>query len=42
MESVTMRVFRGDPSGGAFVDYTVEMGEGQVVLDVKRLLAQWI
>jgi len=34
MESVTMRVFRGDASGGAFEDYTVEMGEGQVVLDV--------
>ena len=34
MPDVTMRVFRGDASGGAFVDYTVEIDEGQVVLDV--------
>jgi succinate dehydrogenase iron-sulfur subunit len=30
----TMRVFRGDPSGGDFKEYTVEGGEGMVVLDV--------
>jgi len=34
MQLVTMRVFRGDASGGDFEDYTVEMDEGQVVLDV--------
>jgi succinate dehydrogenase / fumarate reductase iron-sulfur subunit len=32
--SVTMRLFRGDASGGDFVDYTVEAAEGDVVLDV--------
>jgi len=31
---VTMRVFRGDPSGGEFRDYVVDAEEGQVVLDV--------
>ena len=30
----TMRVFRGDPRGGDFKEYTVEGGEGMVVLDV--------
>jgi succinate dehydrogenase / fumarate reductase iron-sulfur subunit len=34
MTQYTMRVFRGDISGGHFVDYTVEVDEGQVVLDV--------
>lgn len=34
MAQYTMRVFRGDPSGGDFKDYTVEVDEGQVVLDV--------
>src|SRR5436309_1260062 len=29
-----MRVFRGDASGGEFVDYSVDAPEGQVVLDV--------
>jgi succinate dehydrogenase / fumarate reductase iron-sulfur subunit len=29
-----MRVFRGDTGGGQFVDYQVEVDEGQVVLDV--------
>jgi succinate dehydrogenase / fumarate reductase iron-sulfur subunit len=33
MRSVTMKVFRGD-AGGEFVDYTVDVEEGQVVLDV--------
>jgi len=31
---VAMKVFRGDSSGGEFVDYTVDADEGQVVLDV--------
>ena len=30
----TMKVFRGDPAGGDFKEYTVEGGEGMVVLDV--------
>src|SRR5437879_13824638 len=30
----TMRVWRGDQSGGAFQDYTVAADEGEVVLDV--------
>ena len=34
MTSVTIRVFRGDPSGGQFVDYAVDVEEGNVVLDV--------
>jgi succinate dehydrogenase / fumarate reductase, iron-sulfur subunit len=31
---VTMRVWRGDASGGGFQEYQVETGEGMVVLDV--------
>ena len=31
---VTMRVWRGDASGGGFQEYRVEAGEGMVVLDV--------
>ena len=31
---VTMRVWRGDSSGGAFTDFVVEEIEGEVVLDV--------
>jgi succinate dehydrogenase / fumarate reductase iron-sulfur subunit len=31
---VTIRVFRGDADGGVFVDYPVEVEEGNVVLDV--------
>jgi succinate dehydrogenase / fumarate reductase iron-sulfur subunit len=31
---MTMRVFRGDTSGGTFVDYQVDVEEGNVVLDV--------
>ncbi len=34
MSDLTMRVYRGDASGGAWVDYTVDAPEGQVVLDV--------
>src|SRR5690606_37021233 len=29
----TFRVWRGDQSGGAFKDYTIEVSEGMVVLD---------
>ena len=31
---VTMRLWRGDATGGRFVDYEVEASEGEVVLDV--------
>lgn len=34
MAQYTMRVFRGDRNGGEFREYTVEVEEGQVVLDV--------
>jgi succinate dehydrogenase / fumarate reductase iron-sulfur subunit len=34
MANYTMRVFRGDSGQGEFVDYTVDVEEGQVVLDV--------
>jgi succinate dehydrogenase / fumarate reductase iron-sulfur subunit len=34
MTEFTMRIFRGDASGGDFRDYAVEVDEGQVVLDV--------
>jgi succinate dehydrogenase / fumarate reductase iron-sulfur subunit len=34
MPTFTMRVFRGNPSGGGFQDYKVESEEGMVVLDV--------
>ena len=35
MPTAKMRVFRGDAgSGGAYEDYTIEVDEGQVVLDV--------
>jgi succinate dehydrogenase / fumarate reductase iron-sulfur subunit len=34
MAQFTIQVFRGDPNGGSFQDYTVEVDEGQVVLDV--------
>ena len=34
MAEVTLRVFRGDADGGAFVDYQVDADEGDVVLDV--------
>ncbi|MDO8611259.1 MAG: succinate dehydrogenase/fumarate reductase iron-sulfur subunit [Dehalococcoidia bacterium] len=34
MAQVTMRVFRGTAEGGGFVDYQVEVEEGNVVLDV--------
>ena len=34
MPDTTLRVFRGDAAGGEFVDYTVPVDEGQVVLDV--------
>jgi succinate dehydrogenase / fumarate reductase iron-sulfur subunit len=34
MADVTLSVFRGDSASGDFVDYTVPVDEGQVVLDV--------
>src|SRR5512132_1421433 len=34
MPTYTMRVFRGDATGGDFKDYRVESEEGMVVLDV--------
>src|SRR5688572_5996943 len=34
MPAFTMRVFRGDPRGGGFEDYRVDVDEGMVVLDV--------
>src|SRR5205807_4374619 len=38
---VTMRLWRGDASGGEFRDYRVEAEEGEVVLDVlHRIQAQ--
>ncbi|MGK2964043.1 MAG: succinate dehydrogenase/fumarate reductase iron-sulfur subunit [Tepidiformaceae bacterium] len=37
-ETTTMRVFRGDQAGGEWVDYTVEVEEGNVVLDVIHLI----
>ena len=33
-QSVTMRIWRGDGTGGAFTDYAVPLREGVVVLDV--------
>jgi succinate dehydrogenase / fumarate reductase iron-sulfur subunit len=33
-ERRTFKVWRGDPGGGAFVDYQVDIDEGMVVLDV--------
>ncbi len=33
-EKVTMRIWRGDPSGGDFEDYVLPSQEGEVVLDV--------
>ena len=35
---VTMRVWRGDAKGGAFVEYRVPSQEGMVVLDVIHTL----
>ena len=32
--SASMRVWRGDETGGALQDYTVEVNEGEVVLDI--------
>jgi succinate dehydrogenase / fumarate reductase iron-sulfur subunit len=33
-QQVHMRVWRGDSAGGEFKDYRIDVGEGQVVLDV--------
>jgi succinate dehydrogenase / fumarate reductase iron-sulfur subunit len=35
---ISMRVWRGDASGGGFVDYTVPVEEGEVVLDALHRL----
>jgi succinate dehydrogenase / fumarate reductase iron-sulfur subunit len=34
MSDVTMRIWRGDSTGGQFENYTLEQNEGEVVLDV--------
>src|ERR1035437_8292135 len=34
MADVTMRVWRGDASGGDFENYSVSLNEGEVVLDI--------
>src|SRR6201995_6209179 len=34
MKSVTFKIWRGDANGGKLVDYTTEVSEGMVVLDV--------
>ena len=34
MAEVTMRIWRGDASGGEFASYTLAQNEGEVVLDV--------
>jgi len=38
VKSATFRVWRGDTSGGSFVEYTTEVGEGMVVLDAMHLI----
>ncbi|HME79589.1 MAG TPA: succinate dehydrogenase/fumarate reductase iron-sulfur subunit [Mycobacterium sp.] len=38
--NATMRVWRGDQSGGALQDFTVEVNEGEVVLDIIHRLQQ--
>ena len=36
----TMRVWRGDDTNGGLQDYTVEVNEGEVVLDIIHRLQQ--
>ena len=38
--NASMRVWRGDQDGGALQDFTVEVNEGEVVLDVIHRLQQ--
>src|SRR6516225_9084511 len=38
--NATMRVWRGDEAGGALQDFTVEVNEGEVVLDIIHRLQQ--
>ncbi len=38
--NATMRVWRGDKSGGGLQDFTVEVNEGEVVLDIIHRLQQ--
>src|SRR5256714_461232 len=33
MATATFQIWRGDPTGGQFQDYTIETAEGMVVLD---------
>src|SRR5438093_7175869 len=33
MKKATFKIWRGDTSGGQFVDYTADVSEGMVVLD---------
>ena len=33
MKNATFRIWRGDPKGGQFRDYTAEVSDGMVVLD---------
>ena len=40
--NATMRVWRGDESGGGLQDFTVEVNEGEVVLDIIHRLQQKI
>ena len=38
--NASMRVWRGDESGGALQNFTVEVNEGEVVLDIIHRLQQ--
>ena len=38
MKTVSFKIWRGDTSGGKSVDYTTEVTEGMVVLDVVHKL----
>jgi succinate dehydrogenase / fumarate reductase iron-sulfur subunit len=38
VSELVLRVWRGDPRGGSFVDYTLEAQEGEVVLDALHRL----
>ena len=38
--NATMRIWRGDDTSGALQDFTVEVNEGEVVLDIIHRLQQ--
>ena len=38
--NATLRVWRGDEAGGGLQDFTVEVNEGEVVLDIIHRLQQ--